>query len=94
MLQQSGVGQSVANIGELVSELLAKGRQLIAASEVECAVRGEDTGEETKVVRNAMGKSCVGCGSEEDGAPRGVLLFQILEQFAVVGKMSYIQSYG
>ena len=64
------------------------------ASQVERSIGGEDAGKEFEMIGDAMGKSRIGGGSQVDGSPGGLLLLEILEEFAVVGKVGDIELDG
>jgi hypothetical protein len=93
-LEEGQVGQGVADVGEAVSEAGLEGEELVVAGEVGFAVGGEDAGEETEVVGDTLGEDGVGGGGEVDGAAGGVLLLEVLEEFAVVGEVGYIELDG
>jgi hypothetical protein len=64
------------------------------SGEVNCAVGGEDAGEDAEVVGDALGEGDVGGGSKVDGAAGGVLLLKILKEFAVIGEVGDVEAYG
>jgi len=94
VLEQGEVGHGVADVGEVVAEVGPEGGELVFAGEVELAVGGEDAGEESQVVGDAVGGVGVGGGGEVDGTAGGVLLLKILKEFAVVGEMSDVELDG
>ncbi len=94
VLEEREVGESVADVGEVVAKAGLKGGQLGVAGEVELAIGGEDAGEDAKVRGDAVGGVGIcGCG-EIDGTAGGALLLKILEEFAVVGQMGYVELDG
>ena len=90
VLEEREVRARVADVGEVIAKLRAEGGELIFASEVELAVGGEDAGEEAEVVGDAVGDVGVGRCGEVDGAACSVLLLKILKEFAIIGKMGYV----
>jgi len=94
VLKEREVGGGVADVGEVVAELGAKGSELVLAGEVELAVGSEDAGEEAEMICDATGGVGVGGGGEVDGAACGVLLLKILKELAVVGEVGYVELDG
>jgi hypothetical protein len=64
------------------------------SSEVKDTVGGEDSCEDAEMVGDALGEDGVGGGGEVDGAAGGVLLLKILKEFAVIGEVGDVQTYG
>jgi hypothetical protein len=94
VLEEREVGQSVADVGEVVAELGLEGREFVFAGEVELAVGSQDTGEEAEVGGDAVGGGGICGGGEVKGATGGALLLKILKEFAVVGEMDDIELDG
>ena len=94
VFEEGEVGHGVANVGEVVAELGAKGRELVFAGEVELAVGGENAGEEAQVSGDAIGRVGVCGGCEVDRAADGVLLLKILKEFVVVGEVGDVELDG
>jgi hypothetical protein len=92
-LEEREVRQRVADIGEVVAEAGLEGSQLVFSGEVELTVGGEDAGEDAEVGGDAVGSVRIGGRGEIEGTAVGTLLLQVLEEFAVVGKMNNIELY-
>ena len=93
-LEDGQVGAGVADVGEVISEALAEGGELVVASEVDVAIGGEYAVEEAEVVGDALGQDGIGGCGEVDWAAGGVLLLQILKEFAVIGEMGDVEGDG
>lgn len=64
------------------------------ASQIERPIGGKDASKEFEVVSDAMSKGRIGSGGEVDESASGLLLLDILEQFAVVRKVGDIELNG
>jgi hypothetical protein len=91
VLEKREVGEGVADVGEVVAEVLAEGFEFFVSGQVENAVGGEDAGEEAQVVGDAVRDAGVGGGGEVEGTAGSLLLLKVLEELAVVGEMGYVE---
>ena len=91
MLQERKIRHGVADVGETVAETGLEGGEFVFAGEVDGAVGGQDAGKEPEVVGDAVGSVGVGGCGEVDRAASGTLLFKILKEFAVVGKVRDVE---
>jgi len=90
VLEEGEIGEGVADVGEVVAEVLAEEGQFVVSREVGGSVGGENAGKEPKVCGDAVGYGGVGGGREIDGTARGLLLLKILQKLAVVWEMRYV----
>jgi hypothetical protein len=74
--------------------LAAEGCQLVVSGEVQGTIGGDDSGEEAEVIGDSLGQDRIGGGGEIDGAAGGVLLLQILKEFAVVREVGDVEGDG
>jgi hypothetical protein len=94
VLEEREVGDSVADVGEVIAEAGLEGGEFVLAGEVVFPVRGEDAGEEAEMGGDAVGGIGVGGGGEVDGAASGALLLKILKEFAVIGEVGDVKLDG
>src|SRR5271154_1448384 len=92
LFQQRQIGRSVADVVESIDgKSLLEAVKFIVACQVSSAVTGQHLFENSQVVRNAMGQSCVSTGGEIKLATLSVLLHEVFEQRAVIGQMGGIE---
>jgi hypothetical protein len=94
MLEEREVGESVADIGEVVAEAGLEGGEFVFAGEVERTVGCEDAVEQAKVGGDAVGGVSVGGGGEIDVATGSALLLKILKKFAIVREVGDVELDG
>jgi hypothetical protein len=90
VLEEGEIGEGVADVGEVVAEVLAEDGQFVVSREVGGSVGGENAGKEPKVGGDAVGYGGVGGGREVDRTACGLLLLKILQKLAVVWEMRYV----